>query len=167
MIFRITSKLQKKIGLDSLPSIPHDKSQNPILDWSVHVFIAGRKQYIILSNTASLYSMIFLGRGITNDKKFIHEALSCMRGFMGINGYGMTAKKIIDPSANEVFFSKTTNRRVIGSMNDLIFQAKFFLDHNQSTPHDIMAMINNSPMSYLNYQSPQNEFAKLCSMHEK
>ena len=40
-------------------------------DWSAHLFTAERTQYILISNTASLYSMVMFGRGITDDCRFI------------------------------------------------------------------------------------------------
>ena len=54
MIFRLTLKLAKKIGIATLSAIPYDNIRNPILDWNAHLFTARRIQYIILRNLVSL-----------------------------------------------------------------------------------------------------------------
>jgi hypothetical protein len=161
MIFRLTSKLAQKIGIAPLPAIPYDDNRNPILDWNANLFTVQRTQYIILTNTASLYSMILLGRGITNDKNFIRETLSCMEEFMIIDGNKAVYENVIEPEMQRIFFSKTVDRRVLGSMNDLIFQAEIHLSEGQKSPLDVSFMLNKSPMSYLNYNRSKDVFRKL------
>jgi hypothetical protein len=161
MIFRLTLKLSKKIGIAPLPALPFDKNKNSLIDWSAHLFTAQRIQYIILTNTASLYSMVMLGRGITNDRQFIRGVLSCMEEFMTIDGNKVIFEKFIEPENNDICFSKIVDRRVAGSMNDLIFQAKVHLIEGQQSPFDVSFLLNESPMSYLSYSCPKNEFKKL------
>jgi len=161
MIFRLTLKLSKKIGIAPLPAVPFDKSRNSLIDWSAHLFTAQRIQYIILTNTVSLYSMVMYGRGITNDKKFIQGVLSYMREFMTIDGNKFLFEKYIEPQGNEMFFSKIVDRQVMGSMNDLVFQAKVHLNMGKLSPSDVSFRLNESPMSYLNYSRPKDELQKL------
>jgi hypothetical protein len=47
-----------------------------------HLFTADRTQYIILMNSASLYSCVMYGRGITDDNTFIERSLGMIREFM-------------------------------------------------------------------------------------
>lgn len=74
MIFRLSQKLAKKIKAGPLASVP--LNENPYADWSAHLFTVNRTQYIILSNTKSLYSCVMFGAGITNDSVFIERAFS-------------------------------------------------------------------------------------------
>ena len=161
MIFRLTLKLAKKIGIAPLPVIPYDDNRNSILDWNAHLFTAQRTQYIILTNTASLYSIVMYGRGITNDKNFIRKALSNMEEFMIMDGNQVIYENHIEPESQITYFSKIIDRRVLGSMNDLIFQAKFYLSEGQKSLFDVSLMLNKTPMSYLNYSNPKIEFRKL------
>lgn len=64
MIFRLSQKLCTKIKVGSLPALPLDS--NPFADWSAHLFVADRTQYLIVTNTTSLYSTVLYGKGITN-----------------------------------------------------------------------------------------------------
>ena len=72
MIIRLSQKLTKKINAGKQTEMPLD--ENPYADWSCHLFTADRTQYIILSNTASLYSCVMYGQGITDDSRFIERA---------------------------------------------------------------------------------------------
>ena len=161
MILRLTLKLAKKIGLAPLPAIPYDENRNPLLDWNAHLFTVQHTQYIILTNTASLYSLILSGRAITNDKQFVREVLSCMEEFMIVDGNKVVYENVIEQESQRIFFSKIVNRRVLGSMNDLIFQAMVYLSEGQKSPFDVSFMLNKTPMSYLNYSNPKTEFRKL------
>lgn len=61
MIFRLSQKLATKIKEGKLPEISLD--ENPYADWSCHLFTVDCTQYIILSNTKSLYSCVMYGKG--------------------------------------------------------------------------------------------------------
>src|SRR5437763_13950728 len=49
MIFRPTQKLSAKIKAGTLNTLPLD--ENPFADWSAHLFLAARTQYILVTNT--------------------------------------------------------------------------------------------------------------------
>ena len=112
MIFRLSQKLNTKIKAGPLRAMPLD--ENPLADWSAHLFVAGRTQYILLSNTKSLYSTVMYGKGITNDSAFIERALSSIREFMEDDGQGAAYERFIAPSSASVRFAKALNRSVTG-----------------------------------------------------
>jgi len=159
MIFRLTHKLAKKIGLPPLEGLPPD--QNPFVDWTAHLFTAERVQYIIVTNTASLYSLVMYGRGITDDNKFIQRTLSFMREFMAYDGCEFFFRRLIVPHTARISFSKATDRRVIGSMNELILEAKFYLIERQMSPFETSLQVNETLMSYLGYNNPKEAFRQL------
>jgi len=161
MIFRLTQKLSKKLGIAQLRTLPEDK--NPYTDWTAHLFTVLRVQYVILTNTASLYSMVLYGRGMSNDKNFTQTVLTYMREFMAADGNRSIFEKYIETVANEVSFSKITDRRVIGSMNDFIFQAKVHIIRLHQSPFHVSLLLNESPMSYLKYGCPKDAFGALSS----
>jgi hypothetical protein len=49
-----------------------------------------RVQYIIITNTPSLYTMVMYGKGISDDGEFIDGALSHLGQFMPSDGKGAT-----------------------------------------------------------------------------
>jgi len=61
MVFRLSQKLNTKIKAGALDTVRLD--DNPYADWSAHLFAVNRTQYVILSNTKSLYSCVMYGAG--------------------------------------------------------------------------------------------------------
>jgi hypothetical protein len=122
MILRLSQKLSTKIKAGALKAMPLD--DNPYADWSCHLFTVDRTQYIIDSNTASLYSCVLYGKGISNDYPFIQRVLSSLREFMEDDGQSFIYQRFVAPSSGTVSFAKALNRSVTGSMNDLIGQAR-------------------------------------------
>lgn len=160
MIFRLSRKLAKKLKEGSLPSLPLD--ENPCADWSAHLFTADRTQYIIVTNTKSLYSVVMYGKGITDDSRFIERALSNIREFMEDDGQAFVYRRFIAPASGKVRFGKALNRSVIGSMNDLVYHAKMWLTEGSLSPYDTGFHLNEIPMSPLGYQNPREAFRKLA-----
>ena len=108
MILRLSQKLAKKIKVGPLDTVPLD--ENPYADWSAHLFTAVRTQYIILSNTKSLYSCVMHGAGISNDAVFIERAFSTIREFMEADGQEFAYRRFIAPASGPVQFAKALNR---------------------------------------------------------
>src|ERR1700734_1699777 len=103
MIFRLSQKLNAKIKAGKLFALPLD--ENPFADWSAHLFVADRTQYILVSNTKSLYSMVLFGKGITDDSTFIERALSNLREFLADDGQQFVYRRFIAPASGTVRFA--------------------------------------------------------------
>ncbi len=170
MIFRLSQKLNKKIKAGQLDEMPLD--DNPYADWSAHLFTADRVQYIILTNTASLYSCVMYGKGITDDGKFIERALETIRDFTADDGQQFLYRKFIAASSGTVHFAKALNRSVTGSMNDHIHGAKLLLADGMA-PSEIGYHLNKTPMSALTdadwrkYGYPRDVFKRLIESKTK
>jgi len=159
MIFRLSQKLGKKIHVTPDVSVP--LADNPFCDWSGHLFTAERTQFILLTNTASLYSAMMYGRGITTDSQFIDRALDCIRERMVADGFEFIYRRLVAPDAGTVRFSKALNRSVTGSMNDFVHCARFSLVERASSPFNASAELNGMPMSALKYGFPIEAFTAL------
>ena len=165
MIFRISQKLKTKIKVGSLPTLPlHD---NPYADWSAHLFLADRTQYIILSNTKSLYSVVMFGKGLTDDGRFIERALSNLREFMEDDGQEFIYQRFIAPASVTVHIAKALNRVITGSMNDLINHATALLVEDEWSPFDVGFKLNHVLLSAIapsraeKYGTPREAFKRL------
>jgi hypothetical protein len=163
MIFRLSHKLAKKLKTPLPKAIPADP--NPFADWSGHLFTADRTQYLILTNTLSLYSTVIYGRGISNDSQFLDRALSSIREFMVADGQEFIFRKFIAPAAGTVRFAPTLNRSVTGSMNDLVDEAQMRLTEDELSPFDTSFKLNEVPLSYLGYKVPRDAFKNLDVDH--
>ena len=169
MIFRLSQKLNAKIKAGTLPSVPLD--ENPFADWSAHLFVAGRTQYLLVSNTKALYSTVMYGRGVTTDSHFIERALGGIREFTEADGQAFAYRRFIVPATASVRFAKALDRSVTGSMNDLIKHATFWLAEGDQSPFDVGIRLNDIPMSALgssgsSYGKPRDAFRALVGSVE-
>jgi hypothetical protein len=161
MIFRLSTKLAAKLKVTPQEALSLDP--NPFADWSAHIFTAERTQFLIVTNTASLYSTVLPGRGVANDRQFIERALSALRGFMEDDGLLFIYERFIAPASGTVQFSKALSRSVTGSMNDLIFHAKVWLTERELSTHDTAFKLNEIPFSPFKYRKPREVFTGLRS----
>jgi hypothetical protein len=159
MILRLSQKLAKKIKVDKLSDMP--LNENPYADWSCHLFTADRTQYIIMCNTASLYSCVMYGKGNTDDSRFIERALTTIREFMEDDGQQFAYRKFIKPEGETVSFAKPLNRSVTGSMNDLVYHAKMWMVERDLSPHDSGFKLNEIPLKAMSYANPREAFRSL------
>ncbi len=140
MIFRLSQKLNAKIKAGALRALP--LHENPFADWSAHLFVAGQTQYLLLSNTKSLYSTVMYGKGVTTDSHFIERALGGIREFMEADGQVFVYRRFIVPATASVQFTKALGRSVTGSMNDLIRHAAAWLAEGDVSPFDVAFRLN-------------------------
>jgi hypothetical protein len=156
MVIRPSQKLAKKIGLVPKLALPLDA--NPFADWSGHLFTADRTQYVILTNTASLYSAILYGRGITDDRTLLNRGMDAIREVIEGDDLNSIYGRMVATSTVTIAFSKSLNRSVTGSMNDLICCAKDWLVDEQLSPRDVSIRVNETPMSSIGYAYPREAF---------
>lgn len=170
MILRLSQKLNSKIKAGKLTEMPLD--ENLYADWSCHLFTADRTQYIIMSNTKSLYSCLMYGADITDDKRFTERALSTIREFMEDDGQSFAYQRFIAPASGTVSFAKALSRSVTGSMNELVLAASNSLRIDEIAPHDVGFDLNELLLSAIatnegrNYGRPREAFKRLSVEQE-
>jgi hypothetical protein len=167
VIFRLSQKLATKLKEGRLPEVPLD--DNPYADWSAHLFTVARTQYIIVANTQSLYSVVFYGQGITDYSHFISRALSALGEFMEDDGQSFVYQRLIAPTSGSVKFAKALDKSTVGSINELVKFATFYLEDDEDiTPFEIGNRLNDVLLSALapekrGYGKPNEAFRALGS----
>jgi hypothetical protein len=165
MIFRLSQKLNAKIEVGTLQTLPLD--DNPFADWSARLFFVDRTHYILLSNTKSLYSTVMYGKGITDEGRFVERALSNLREFMENDGQEFSYRRLIAPASATIRFARALDRTVTGSINDLINQATSMLAASELSPFDVGFRLNDVPLSAIaasnadKYGTPREAFKRL------
>ena len=165
MIFRLSQKLNAKIKAGPLSASPLD--ENIYADWSARIFTANRTQYILLSNTSSLYSVVMVGLGITRNTLFIARAVDSIRELMSYDGLGESYMNFLVPATASVRFCKPLNKSVNGSMNELEATAKHHLRTGKSSLFDVGLMLNGTLLSAIGsadtggYATPRQAFERL------
>jgi hypothetical protein len=167
LTFRPSHKLNTKIKAGPLLAQP--LSENPFADWSAHLFVAARAQYILLSNTKTLYSTVFYGKGVTDDNRFIERAMGGLRESLEDDGQASVYQGFIAPPSSTVRFARALDRAVTGSMNDLIAHATAWLVEGELSPFDVGSRLNDVLLSALapsgtrKYGTPREAFKSMAS----
>lgn len=166
MILRLTDKLARKVKAPSRRSQSLDDS--PLADRSARSFTVQRVQYVIVTNTAALYSTLMLGRGITTEKNLIDRMLGSSREVMADDKMEHFYRVFVALASVRVTFAKAFNPSVTGSMTDLVLTAKLMLgDRYKMLPRDVSFRLNETPLSYLDYRDPREAFLSLCDMQPR
>jgi hypothetical protein len=90
-------------------------------DWYVHLVRFGRSEFAVATSERSLLTVLLAARGLrTGLAPNLRAAVGALLVALGV-ARELVAREIaaMEPTA----FGRTTNRRVLGSMNDLAFQA--------------------------------------------
>jgi len=161
MIIRLSQKLGQKIKESPTRTLPLDA--NPLADWSAHVFTADRAQYVLLTNTAALYSALIHGAGITSDNRLFDRGREALRELMTYDGLEFLYMRLVAPTTETVRFSKSLNRSVTSSMNDLVRVAKLMLIQDKLSPYDVALRLNEMPMSAIRYANPREALKSLVA----
>lgn len=73
----------------------------------------------------------------------------------------MIFEKIIAPNSARITLSKTINKSVLGSINDMVNMSKFVVESEDMSPFDLSDFLNNTPFKFINYQSPLAAFKSM------
>lgn len=164
MIFRLSQKLNTKIKAGTLATLPLE--ENPLADWSAHLFAIGRTQYILISNTKSLYSTVILAKGINSTGTLVDRVLENLREFLADDGQQFVFRRFIAPATGTIQFAKAINRTVTSSMNELILSATAWLEDGIS-PYEVGFRLNTvllsaiAPDKKAKYGVPREAFKKI------
>ncbi len=156
MIIRLSQKLNAKVKAGTLVARP--LNENAFADWSAHLFVAGRTQYLLLSNTKSLYSTAIYAKGITTDNRLIGRAIEAIREFTEADDQAFIYQRLIAPNCGTISFAKALDRSVTGSINDLVYHATVLLTEGGLSPFDMGFKLNGIPLSMLAYGTPRTAF---------
>lgn len=158
MIFRPSQKLNTKIRGGTLATLPPD--ENPFADWSAGLFLLGHAQYILVTNTKSLYSTVLPGNGVTDEVTFVGRASNSIRECLEADGHRGVYERSVAPLLGTVQFAKTLNRSITGSVNDLIKQAVILLETGELSLVEVSSRLNETPMTGLKTDGSTHGFPR-------
>lgn len=161
MILRPSQKLNARIKGGPLAVLARHK--NPLLDWSVHAFAVERAEYVLVSNTTSLYSAVLDGAAMRDTGRFTEQVLGVIRAIL--EGARCLPDERQAP-VESVRFAKSLDRSVTGSMNELMTHATALLADGDLPVADVGVRLNDILLSALasgsnKYGRPRDAFAAL------
>lgn len=164
MILRLPKTLNARLGGGPLAALA--SHANPLLDWSVRAFAVVKTEYLLLSNTRSLYSVVL--DGVAGETR--NQSAERVAGAVGgiLDGAGRLANVGSDLTAESVRFAKALNRSVTGSMNELVAYAEWMLADDDLSVPEVGVRLNDLLLSAAagegeKYGTPRAAFAALVA----
>ena len=171
MIFRLSQVLNTKVKAGALVALP--LHENPLLDWSAHSFLLNRRQFILVSNTKSMLSVVLPGQGITGQALLTERALGGIQECLESYGHESVFRRVIAPGSESVRFAKALNRSVSGSMTEQVKYAEFCMADGDLTLLEVGHRLNGNLLSALagvggshGYGKPKEAFQVLVNEAE-
>ncbi|MBM9549210.1 hypothetical protein JWG40_19465 [Leptospira sp. 201903074] len=161
MILRLTKRVQDNFKLKNLKPIPESNLEN---EWYVNTFTAGRLKYYLVTHAETLFSVIFRGAGIRTEEEFLDRILEEWKHQLEGECLPTVIGNLLAPMSKEIYITTTLNRRVLGSMTDMIQMTKFILkdepNGDESSPFAHSKFLNKTPFSYLGMDTPTKRIQK-------
>ena len=104
------------------------------------------------------------GRGISNESGFVNQGMKTLRDQMALDGALQIFDSQIAPYVSAISFSKTNDRRVLGSMNDFVNQTKFYLLEARLPLESVNIRLNETPMSMVMHHNPKLSLLALVKL---
>ena len=160
MIVRTTAKLAKQVGVSSLNATP--LAENPFTDWTCRVFSVGdRESLMLITNTASLYSLLAPAKGLENLEEFGYGLIHYIERHLLIDGFEDVFREHVVPELKTMLLAKTLNRSVTGSMTDMVKLSGHMLFEDGDSLEQVAGKLNKTPFGALDYNYPRDRFAEL------
>ena len=129
--------------------------------WCAHIFYFGHRQFSILTNERTLFTIIVPAKSIINIEIVLPQTVAKV-----LERYEIPKQSsaIVLKQLSEVQFTRNTNRQVLGSMNDFIKNAKFILE---DTPDisliDLSLQLCQMPCSPIQMKSPKKAILEILT----
>ncbi len=166
-LIRCTKKLQKEMGLKKSDLSEEEPNFSYLGSWHANLIHIDRRKCILFVNDKTLFNFIAPDASkaqIRELNALFRGYLSCVLGEEGIEG--LFRDRILS-EYDEVAYSNTNNKSVLGSMNDLAYHYKYNIleaggVHSSSVP-SIISQLNHMPMGAIEYRYPIDAIKAMCA----
>ena len=160
MNIQCTANLLKKLKIK--PALIDDTNITnvDIENWHSNILTFGDIDTILITHDKTLFSL-FIVMQDESEFKFIDEIFK--ESFLKILfdlGFPQKQVEIILKSLENINYSKTSNRRITASMNEMKKHIVMNLDREKSV-FEINKSLNSVMYSYIEYKKPINKFKEL------
>ncbi len=152
-IIRCTKKLQKEMGLKKADLVTSDPEFSRLGGWQANLLYIKRRKSVLFVNDKTLFNFIVpdVLRAHLRDLSLLFKAnLACV---ISDADFSESVKAKILSEYDSIGYGKTNNKSVLGSMKDLAFHYKYYIEssggiHSPEVP-GIIRDLNHIPMGAL------------------
>lgn len=99
---------------------------------------------------------MFPGRGVTTAENFADRLKSEWQAYCTLRGWSAVVETVFGLHDQTTVFQKTVNRRVMGSVNELVWQTQYMLSSGADSLYEISNELNQTPMGCLGMDVPED-----------
>ena len=155
---RCTAKLRKRLGISKPGEAPAPR--NALGDWYANILFTRSGHYVLLASERSRLPVLVSARDLPNFPSRFLQALTGLLADLDVPTYQIEREiEAMQP----LFFGKTANRSVLGTLNDHAFFAKMWLAPGDLSIHDVALRLAQAPCLPLESSFPDKETRMLLS----
>ena len=170
-IIRCTHKLLREMGLKAADLSTEEPDSSPLSSWHANLIYIARRKCILFTNDRTLFNFIAPDMrrvDIRNLGKIFLSYLPCV---LNEEQLPRTVVEQIMSESAHITYGRTSNRSILGSMNDLAFHYKLHILNvggvcSAEVP-SIIKQLNHMPMGALKYAFPIEELKVLYGIQRK
>lgn len=169
LTLRLTNKVLKELPLPKPAVLSLPEHGGVLEDWYVHMFFHEKRKHLMFTHAGSLVSFV-ASRVYRQDMKDLEKIFRReFNRFLVLEKFNEQDILIIQLALGDMRLAKTVDRRVTGSMVDLIKRYQWCVsdtDHHEGqTPEDYaLYELNRIPMGVLKYAFAIEMFHKAVSV---
>lgn len=158
MIIQATKKLQDMVGVKTteLPT-----SFDSFVSWHGNIFMLGRKKCLLVTHNESLYSIFLYGVTKKEMKNLAEILRSSLAELLRRDDFILPQIVKILETLESITYMKTSDRSVIGNMNDMVHMLKYY--NMTEDELSLSARINHTPYSRGKFNFPSDILKRLMT----
>ena len=158
-----TAKLLKELRISPVGSAPETvPKQN---EWHANLLRFNRRKCVLFTHSQTLYSFLIIGVRRADFDNFADIFAANLAANLAAENIGHVGIERMTPA--EVIVAKTNNRSVLGSMNDLAYQAEAaFEGRDIGSEWEVLELnrrLNQTPMGAIGYDQPVSAFERFLN----
>ena len=164
---RCTAKAQKELGIKPNELMEVKQGDSLLGDWYINIFTVDRRKTFIFVNEKTLLSFVIFGIKRSNVEKTPEIFLQGLEQLLTIECVELEAinRGFVDYDSYE--FTKTTSRKILGNMNDLVDLYKHFVlcggGFKYTDVGEVILRINRTPQRNLGWLNSIETVRELLS----
>ncbi len=154
-LIRCTKKLQKEMGLKAADLAKQESTTGLLGAWHANLLLIDRRKCVLFVNDKTLFNFIIPGVKKEQLRKLDDYFRNCLQCILADEAFNETIRDQIMQEYATIGFANTNNRSVMGSMNDLAFNYKVYIQKEGGVKScmlpKIIHQLNRMPMKALDY----------------
>jgi hypothetical protein len=162
-----TRKLLKELDVSLVEPDKIPQPTEGLGNWYANLLRIDRRKCLLFTNEKTLYTFLIPKVLKANLKNIEQEFLINLSYNLQSEGFGLEVINRAMQEYQEIAFAKTSNRQVLGSMNELTFQYEILIEEREGLENvrilELNKHINRTIMGALKYKYPIEVLKKLLT----